>query len=326
MRVRIRRACVGLALVGLALCLPWAPSPANAAASKYEVINGGECLPYPPYQVGGPNSGGLYYQHFLYAFSNGAAFCHLRMTEEWPISTLSYAVYSGVSSSTTSVRLCVHTGLSFVFTCGSLSAIPPSGDAPGAVSINVAAPPNPLPPDAAGAYLQFTFPERQPQTVEGAILEIIPVWFNPSAPAAISRNDQPAQAANDERPPPEQRVASMKVAKSHEAEFVSALAASVQNEQRDYAWAKQTEAGLRKSFASARLAAGRLGSVDCRSSRCDIQLQLPATRSIQAATDRQTAIARWISASAPCDYTVAPGQDPLTPSASVMHIYLTCSR
>jgi len=66
-----RRACAGLVLVGLTVCLPSAAAPAHAAASKYEVINGGECLPYPPFQFGGPNSGGLYFQHFLYAFSNG---------------------------------------------------------------------------------------------------------------------------------------------------------------------------------------------------------------------------------------------------------------
>jgi hypothetical protein len=319
----IRKACVGLALVGLAVCLPWAAAPAHAAASKYEVINGGECLPFPPFET--PNEGGESFQHFLYAFSNGGAFCHLRMTQEWPVSTLLYVLYTGAPSGTFTVRLCVHTGLSTASACGSPSTISPGG-VPGTTAVNFAVPPNPLPPDALGAYLEFFFPQKETKTVEGAIFAIIPVWFNPSVTTAVSQNVQPAQPADDQRPSPEQRVALMKAAKSHEAEFVNALAASVQTEQRDYAWSKQTAAGLRGSFASARFAAARLASIDCRASKCAIQLQLQATRSIKVATDRQTAIARWISASAPCDYTVVPGQDPLAPSASVMHIYLICNR
>jgi hypothetical protein len=326
MKSSIGKARVGLVLGGLALGLPWAASPAHAAASTYEVINGGECLPYPPYSPTG-NSGGIYWQHFLYAFSNGAAFCHLRMTQEWPVSTLSYVLYNGVPvNGIFTARLCVHTGMSAVSTCGNPSTIPTSGGVLGVFYTNYVLPPSPLPTDAAGAYLQITFPFAQTPTYEGVVLEVLPVWYNPSATAALSQNVQPTPTAEVQRPMPEQQADSMRSAMSHETDFVNALAAAVQNEQRDYAWAQQTETGLRKSFASTRLAAGGLKSVDCRSSKCDIQLQLGATKSLQAATDQQTAITRWISAGTPCSYTVVPRQDPLATSAAVMHIYLTCNK
>jgi hypothetical protein len=167
----VQRGGIGSALSGLALGVLWAASPAHAA-STYEVINGGECLPYPPYNPATNTYTGLNYELFLYGF-NGIAFCHLRMTQDWPVTALSYVLYNAnVPNGTMTARLCVHTGMSFAVTCGNPSTIPPSGGFGGFYS-NWVAPPSPLPPDASGAFLQLTFPNGQ---VTG-VFEIIPVWY-----------------------------------------------------------------------------------------------------------------------------------------------------
>ena len=139
-----------LALGGLTITLLWTTSPANAA-STYQVINGGECIPYPPYNPATNTFSGLNYEHFLYGF-NGVAFCHLAMTQDWPITALSFVVYNAnVPNGTLTARLCGDTGINFVVTCGNSSTIPPSGGAGGFYS-NWVAPPSPLPTDAAGAF------------------------------------------------------------------------------------------------------------------------------------------------------------------------------
>ena len=318
---------VGSMLGGIVLGLPWAASPAHAAASNYEVINGAECLPYTPFDTSANTGGGLYWQQMLYAFSNGTAFCHLRMTQEWPLSTLQYVLFNILPvNGIFTARLCVHDGMSTLATCGNSSTIPISGGVFGVSYTNYVYPPNPLPANASGAYLQITFPFAQTRTYEGLVQQVLPVWYNPSATAAVSQNALPAQSAEPQRPTPEQQAAQMKVTQSHAGEFVNGLATAVQNEQRDNAWAQQTEAGLRRSFASARLASDGLKAIDCRSSKCAIQVQLPAVKSAQTALEQQTAVVRWISAGTPCGYTMVSAQDPLSMNGSALRIYLACSR
>src|SRR5687768_14848589 len=81
-----------------------ASSPAQAE-TRSEVINGATCIPYP-----NQTSVGVAYQYWLYGFGQ-AAYCHLTMSNEWPVNNLSYVLYTAsVSGGVMTVRLCVHSG------------------------------------------------------------------------------------------------------------------------------------------------------------------------------------------------------------------------
>src|SRR5262244_2597591 len=56
-----------------------------------EVIDGGTCIPYPPYNPAINSFSGLNWQHWLYGF-RAVAFCHLTMPSDWPLNTLSYVL------------------------------------------------------------------------------------------------------------------------------------------------------------------------------------------------------------------------------------------
>jgi hypothetical protein len=70
---------------------------------------------------------------------------------------------------------------------------------------------------------------------------------------------------------------------------------------------------------------GALKSVECRSSKCDVQLQLSSEQSPKAAVEQQIAINQWIGASQPCGYTMttAPGSEQ---APRAVRIFLFCSR
>jgi hypothetical protein len=161
------------------------------------------------------------------------------------------------------------------------------------------------------------------QTFGGAL--VVFCLSTPSIPA-LGQNAPAAAPANAERPNPEQHVASIKTAKARQDDYLNGLAAAVQNEKRDDAWARRTEGDLRNSYASAKLAAGGLKSVDCRAMKCDVQVQLQATKSVAAAVNQQSAVVQWISSGTPCSYTMVPSQAPTANTASVTRIYLTCGR
>ncbi len=135
-------------------------SPADAA-TRSEVVNGATCIPYPAFNA----STAMPYQHWLYGFGQ-RAYCHLSMVNDWPVTQLSYVLFSGsVSAGVMTARLCVHSG-DFAVSCGASKTLTPSG------SVNWVAPPSPLPSYPSGAFVQFDFPSGNVSTVR----QLIPVW------------------------------------------------------------------------------------------------------------------------------------------------------
>lgn len=154
------------AKVLLLLCALCALSVAQAAAAEQD-IEGGTCVPYPPFNSANNTNSGLNWQHWLYGFS-GSAFCHLTMSSDLRIEKLAYVVFTGWTNSgnTLTARLCVHS-FDLSVTCG------PSSTINGPVyQVNFVVPPSPLPPSSAGAFVRIDFPNN---SVSG-ITTIIPVW------------------------------------------------------------------------------------------------------------------------------------------------------
>jgi hypothetical protein len=130
--------------------------------------------------------------------------------------------------------------------------------------------------------------------------------------AASTTSSSLAQSAQS----PEQHLASINDARRELTDFLNGLASAVQAEKRDDGWAAQKEAALRTSFAVERsLPRDALQSVDCRSSKCSLQLYLSAP----AEVEQQAAITRWIAVSQPCAYT-------MTNPSQTMLIFLDCRR
>jgi hypothetical protein len=157
----LKKSCP-LLIAALVLCAPLAAQ----AASTEEVIDGGTCIAYPPYEAANSTFSGLNYAHWFYGFGD-AAFCHLTMPGDWPLNTLSYVLFTGWTqpSQVVTARLCVHS-YDLAVACGAPATI--SG---GVYQVNYVSPPA-LPPYADGAFVRFDFPSS---SVSG-ITELIPVW------------------------------------------------------------------------------------------------------------------------------------------------------
>jgi hypothetical protein len=122
---------------------------------------------------------------------------------------------------------------------------------------------------------------------------------------------------------PEQHVTSINDARRQSTEYLNGLAGAVQAEKRDDGWAAQKETALRTSLdAEGSLPRGTLKSVECRSSKCSIQLYLSAKRSPRAVVEQQAAITHWIAVSQPCAYTMT---NPAAASQEML-IFLDCKR
>ena len=120
---------------------------------------------------------------------------------------------------------------------------------------------------------------------------------------------------------PEQHLASINDALRQSTDYVNGLAAAMQSEKRDNGWATQTESALRGSFAAeGSLPHDALRSVECRSSKCNLEVYLGAGRSPAALVEQQVAITHWMSVSQPCAYTMT------NPAVQTMRILLDCRR
>jgi hypothetical protein len=129
----------------------------------------------------------------------------------------------------------------------------------------------------------------------------------------------PSQGAQS----PEQRLASITNTRLRSTDYLNGLAVAVQAEKRDDRWAAEKESELRTSFAAERsLPDGMLNTVECRSSKCSLQLHMNAERSPKAAVDQQAAVIHWIAVSQPCGYTMT---NP-TGALPTMLIFLDCRR
>ena len=295
----LKKSCP-LLVAALLLCAPLAAQAAEAV----EVIDGGTCIPYPPYERAVNSFSGINYQHWLYGF-NGIAFCHLTMTQDWPLNSLSYVLFTGFTQpdQVVTARLCVH-AFDLAVTCGDPARI--SGEV---YQVNWVLPPS-LPPRSDGAFVQFNFPSN---SVSG-ITEVIPVWSNNTATNAQSALAQSASS-------PEQHLAAINDARRQSTDYVNGLAAALQLENRDNGWATQTESALRGSFAAeGSLPHDALRSVECRSTKCNLEVNLGAGRSPAALVEQQVAITHWISVTQPCTYTMT------NPAAQTIRIFLNCKR
>ena len=114
------------------------------------------------------------FDHFLHT-EGGTVFCHLTMSTDWPAVDLSHAVVFGALSvgKTASARLCVHDYF-FKVTCGDPALLRGQGGDSNTFS-NFANAPNPMPVDAAGAYVELSFPQGSPSWVT----VVWPVWVRP---------------------------------------------------------------------------------------------------------------------------------------------------
>jgi hypothetical protein len=107
-------------------------------------------------------------------------------------------------------------------------------------------------------------------------------------------------------------------------DYLNGLAGAVQAEKRDDGWATQRETALRTSFdAEASLPRGALKSVDCRSSKCRLELYLGSENSPRTVVEQQAAITYWISVNQPCAYTMT---NPAAAASQEMLIFLDCKR
>jgi hypothetical protein len=121
---------------------------------------------------------------------------------------------------------------------------------------------------------------------------------------------------------PEQHVRLLRNAHTQELEYLKGLEKTIREEKRSEAWAAKKESELRSSFSGEKsLQNGALKSVDCRSSKCDLQFQVsPGERQTVA---QQAAINRWIATSQPCGYTMTPWPNPERESGEI-RVFLSC--
>lgn len=125
---------------------------------------------------------------------------------------------------------------------------------------------------------------------------------------------------------PEQQIAAIKERRAQEADYLEGLAVSVKEEKRNDVWAAQKESELRSSYAAEKgVPPGALKSVNCGSSKCDLQFQLSPEQSPRATLEQQIAINQWIAGSQPCGYTMTtgPGTERTT---GAFHVFLNCSK
>jgi hypothetical protein len=136
----------------------------------------------------------------------------------------------------------------------------------------------------------------------------------------------PTPTASSRTEAAERHVASIRNARAQETGHVNALAAAVSAEPRNDAWAAQKEAELRRSSAAEqRLPRGALKSVNCRSSKCDLQLEVSGAPAAGRTDEQWAAINYWIAASQPCGYTMAPAPGS-TQAARAVRIFLDCGK
>jgi hypothetical protein len=124
----------------------------------------------------------------------------------------------------------------------------------------------------------------------------------------------------------EQHAASIRNAGARETDYLNSLAAAVAREARNEGWATQKETELRRtSDADQSFPRGALKSVNCRASKCDLQLELGDVLSAGRADEQLAAINYWIAHSQPCGYTLAPAAGS-TPTPRTVRVFLDCGK
>jgi hypothetical protein len=104
----------------------------------------------------------------------------------------------------------------------------------------------------------------------------------------------------------QEHAASVRRAQTLGAEFERGLTTELQKENRDDSWASRQESELRASYKSGSdLPQNGLSSIECRYSKCVIQLRVDASTP-EDAIAQLNAINRWISTGQACGYTLIP--------------------
>ena len=139
------------------------------------------------------------------------------------------------------------------------------------------------------------------------------------ANSALPQDDR--RTASAERAA-ETMIAEERSAQAAEKEFIQVLAAAVQDESRDESWARRQESMIRKAAGDADAALERsVKRVDCRRTRCAIDIELKASASGDEHARQLSGIDEWIAGSQPCAYTVV--HDPAR-SAKSVQVFTNC--
>lgn len=154
--------------------------------------------------------------------------------------------------------------------------------------------------------------------------------------SACTRSEPPPKSSPAaEQRSPEQRIAAVEKARTQEAEFLKELASAILQEKRDETWAAKKESEVRASLSSRRAtgatgmagAPGTLKSVECRSSRCQLLVELSqAKQASESAGHPYSGINDWIAASEPCGYTISAEEAAPAAVPTSVRIFLNCPK
>jgi hypothetical protein len=108
----------------------------------------------------------------------------------------------------------------------------------------------------------------------------------------------------------EERISQLDKKKAQTVDYLNGLAAAVHAEKRNNAWATKKEAELVASYGQAKdTPSNGLKLVNCRSSKCALELQVNTDESPEVSIAQQIAINQWIAESQSCGYTITTVQD-----------------
>ena len=156
--------------------------------------------------------------------------------------------------------------------------------------------------------------------VVGIVLMTACAGPTPDSPPATNRDTPTPPPASQKAQTPEEQRDAIRKARSEEAEFAKSLVAAVQAETRNDAWASQKEQELKTSFASSSGPRGVLKSVECRSSKCDLQFEVSTRATADSPAGPVAVFNQWIAASQSCGYTI------LAPEAEAIRIVMDCAQ
>jgi hypothetical protein len=122
---------------------------------------------------------------------------------------------------------------------------------------------------------------------------------------------------------PGQRIAAIHARDAAQSEYITGLREALQKEKRNSAWADKKETELLNSYeAQASAPRGGLRSVECRSSKCSLVVQLNE-ESPKETVEQQDAITQWISNGQSCAYTMSSGPG-IQSTAPALQMFLDC--
>jgi hypothetical protein len=142
---------------------------------------------------------------------------------------------------------------------------------------------------------------RRSRPLAGALL----LGLTTFASAALAQGAQPAPTTSGVEEVMRQIIGRVGV-RPQVRSTVDKLAADVQAQRRDDAWATDREKALREAFGSSDMGKASLGQIDCRRTMCAISVALPPEVSPEARVRSLQAVEQWIAWSQPCGYAIAP--------------------